>query len=89
MIINYIKLKDFGVFKGEHTFDLSPFHGPSSKRPIILFGGNNGSGKTTLLNAVLLALYGNYVEGKYLSQKTSKAGVHPLRSSSNTPELMG
>ena len=87
MIINTIKLKDFGVFKGEHKLELAPAHSKGRKRPIILFGGNNGAGKTTLLKAILLALYGNYVDGAYLSRNKYneylRGWIHIGRSSSS------
>lgn len=55
MIIDEIRLKNFGVFLGEHTLALTP---PSDRKPITLVGGLNGAGKTTLLEALQLALYG-------------------------------
>ncbi len=54
MILDQIKLTNFGIYKGEHTVKLTP----KSKKPIILFGAYNGSGKTTLLEALQLVLYG-------------------------------
>jgi DNA sulfur modification protein DndD len=54
MILIRMTVSDFGVFRGEHTIDLSP----RNHRPIILFGGKNGAGKSTLLEAIRLCLYG-------------------------------
>lgn len=54
MILDQIKLINFGIYKGEHTVVLTP----TKKKPIILFGAYNGSGKTTLLEALQLVLYG-------------------------------
>ena len=63
MIINELKLHNFGVYAGTNAFD---FH---SKKPIVLIGGKNGRGKTTFLEAVLIALYGSnsfaYAESGY------------------------
>lgn len=63
MILNELTLVNFGIYKGEHTVDLTP----TSKKPIILFGAYNGSGKTTFLDALQLVLYGK-------AAKTSSRG---------------
>ena len=55
MVIDELRLRNFGVFRGQHMVNLSP---PSKRQPIVLFGGLNGAGKTTLLEALQLALYG-------------------------------
>jgi DNA sulfur modification protein DndD len=60
MILEHVTLRDFCLFRGEQTFDLTPLPAPrnSGSRAIVLFGGVNGAGKTTLLDAIQLALYG-------------------------------
>ncbi len=60
MILEHVTLRDFCLFSGEQTFDLTPLPAPrnAGSRGIILFGGVNGAGKTTLLDAIQLALYG-------------------------------
>lgn len=63
MILNELTLVNFGIYKGEHTVDLTP----KSKKPIVLFGAYNGSGKTTFLDALQLVLYGK-------AAKTSSRG---------------
>ncbi|EBP0009268.1 DNA sulfur modification protein DndD [Salmonella enterica] len=56
MIITKLVMRNFRVFRGEHTLDLEP---ESQKgKPLILIGGLNGSGKTSILTAIRLALYG-------------------------------
>lgn len=58
-----LTITNYGVYKGENTFDLSTNGGT-----IVLFGGKNGSGKTTILNTMRLCLYG----AKALGPKTTK-----------------
>lgn len=66
MILDQIKLTNFGIYKGEHTVALTP----QKKKPIILFGAYNGTGKTTLLESLQLVLYGKLA-------KTSGRGKQP------------
>lgn len=54
MILDHIRLENFGAYGGTQEADLSPTEG----KPVMLFGGMNGGGKTTLLDALLLVLYG-------------------------------
>lgn len=56
MIINKLVMRNFRVFRGEHTLELEPEN--DTGKPIILIGGLNGSGKTSILTAIRLALYG-------------------------------
>jgi DNA sulfur modification protein DndD len=56
MIINKLVMRNFRVFRGEHTLDLEPEN--NTGKPVILIGGLNGSGKTSILTAIRLALYG-------------------------------
>src|SRR5262249_25861432 len=60
MMLERVTLRDFCLYRGEQSFDLTPLPAPrnAGMRPIILFGGTNGAGKTTLLDAIQLALYG-------------------------------
>jgi DNA sulfur modification protein DndD len=57
MILNRLSLTNFGVYRGQHEFDLRP----QASRPIVIFGGKNGAGKTTLLDAIRLCLYGSLI----------------------------
>ena len=52
MIINRLKLHNFGVYASDNTFVFN------CDKPVVLIGGMNGRGKTTFLEAILLALYG-------------------------------
>lgn len=54
MILNRLTLVNFGVYRGQHQFDLRP----QGSGPIVIFGGKNGAGKTTLLDATRLCLHG-------------------------------
>ena len=56
MIITKLVMRNFRVFRGEHTLDLEPRE--QKGKPLILIGGLNGSGKTSILTAIRLALYG-------------------------------
>lgn len=76
MILHRLRLENFGLYGGKHTFNLSPNR--EDGRPVILVRGHNGGGKTTFLEAVRLALYGKRALGTrvararyegYLSQK--------------------
>jgi DNA sulfur modification protein DndD len=55
MILDHIRLENFGAYEGIQEALLTPEEG----KPVILFGGMNGGGKTTLLDAMQLALYGS------------------------------
>lgn len=54
MLLKSLSIQNFGIYKGQHTVDLTV----SKDKPIILFGGLNGGGKTTFLDALQLVLYG-------------------------------
>ena len=69
MILHRLTLKDFGLFSGEQTFNLTPRTKYKKRRPVILIGGKNGSGKTTILEAVRLCLYGPRSLGNRVSRK--------------------
>jgi DNA sulfur modification protein DndD len=58
MILERLTLRNFGLFRGEQSFNLAPAQRNGRGRPIVLFGGINGGGKTTLFYALQLALYG-------------------------------
>lgn len=58
MILEQLRLRNFCLYRGEQTLDLTPGRRNGKPLPIVLFGGINGGGKTTLLDAVQLVLYG-------------------------------
>jgi DNA sulfur modification protein DndD len=59
MILEELTVRNFCLYRGEQSFDLTPVTTAGRHRPIVLFGGINGGGKTTLLDAIQLALYGS------------------------------
>lgn len=63
MRLRKLVLRDFGLYRGEQTIDLSPRTKYGRQRPVILVGGHNGAGKTTILDAVRLCLYGRLALG--------------------------
>jgi len=78
VLIETLALRDFGLYRGEVTFDLAPRRKHGRTKPIILFGGKNGAGKSTIIEAIRLCLYGRASlgdrvrrtdYGKYLSGK--------------------
>lgn len=70
MIIETIKLYNFGPYEGEASLDTRPKDGKN----IILIGGNNGAGKTTLFSAMRICLYG------YMSMGYKNTNAHYLRA---------
>lgn len=67
MIIERLQLRNFGIYGGEHAFELGPDE--QGGKPIVLIEGHNGAGKTTFLEAIRLALYGKAALGNRVSQK--------------------
>ncbi|OED68973.1 DNA sulfur modification protein DndD [Vibrio splendidus ZS-139] len=77
MLLKSLTLKNFGIYKGQHTVDLTV----TEEQPVILFGGLNGGGKTTFLDALQLVLYGKHAKcsnrgslayGTYLSSTLNR-----------------
>lgn len=66
MILQSLRLVNFGLYGGEHRFELAPEAG--GQKPVVLVVGHNGAGKTTFLEAVRLALYGKRALGARVSQ---------------------
>lgn len=62
MILDEITLHNFGVYRGRHSFKLTP---ESASKPIILIGAQNGAGKTTFLEALQLAFFGKMGRGQF------------------------
>jgi DNA sulfur modification protein DndD len=84
-----VRLKDFGLYRGEVEFDLAPRTNGSGAKPIILFGGKNGAGKTTLLEAVKLGLYGRTSQGRISRQEYFsflKSKIHRSRGDLLNPQ---
>lgn len=67
MIFEELKIKNFGIYKGEQVVDLTI---KDANKPIILIGGLNGCGKTTFLDAIQLVLYGKIAKLSNLHNKS-------------------
>lgn len=80
MILNQLTLTNFGIYRGEHSFELAPAIHRGRSKPVVLFGGINGGGKTTILDAVQLVLYGKRAR---CSKRGDKAYDEFLRSCIN------
>lgn len=59
MIIEKIKIHNFGPFHGEHEIQF-----PGNGAGVHLIRGNNGQGKTSIQRAILWCLYGNVTDRK-------------------------
>jgi DNA sulfur modification protein DndD len=59
-----LSVENFGVFKGEHSFDLRPYTEDRQMHHMTIFSGHNGAGKTTLFQAMMLALHGSAYFGE-------------------------
>lgn len=59
MILEELKLNNFGIYKGMHEISLDS---SDPLKPVILIGALNGAGKTTFLDALQLALYGKFAK---------------------------
>lgn len=71
MILQSIRLMNFGLYKGTHEINFTP----NAQKPVTLIGGLNGRGKTTLLDAITLGLYGRRAL-KYLQDERIRYGAY-------------
>lgn len=69
MILHHITLQNFGIYAGEHRFELEPKGNGRFQQPIILLRGQNGAGKSTLMEAIRLGLHGKLSLGNRSTQK--------------------
>lgn len=64
-----LSIHNFGVFKGEHFFDLKPKKNrDGSSSNLIVFTGQNGVGKSTVFQALSLVFHGKLALGDRVSQ---------------------
>lgn len=72
MLLQHLTVNNFGVFRGQHSFELAPRSKDGRDYHLTIFSGHNGAGKTTLFQAMIFALHGAaYFEGAAISQKYS------------------
>jgi len=63
-----LSVENLGVFRGKHTFDLTPYLAADEHRNAVVFTGHNGAGKTMLFTALQLALHGPLALGDRVSR---------------------
>lgn len=64
-----LTVKNFGLYRGVHHFDLTATRPTLSFKNLILVKGHNGAGKSTLFQAIPLALHGPLALGVRLSRQ--------------------
>lgn len=69
MIIQRVKLHNFGIYADTVAFDLEPKSHSQYTRPIVLFRGQNGVGKSTIVEAIRLSLHGKLALGPRVTQR--------------------
>lgn len=73
MIINTITLRNFRIYKGEHTISFAP----TTNKNVFIISGDNGFGKTTILTSLIWTLYGKLmtdVDEKFKKEITDSFG---------------
>ena len=69
MRIHQLTVNNFGVFRGRHSFDLTPaLAADGTRRHLVAISGQNGVGKSTLFQALGLALHGSLFVSDRLSR---------------------
>ena len=64
-----LSVTNVGVFRGEHTFKLSPEKQPHLSQHITVITGHNGAGKTTLFRMIPLVLHGSLAISERISKQ--------------------
>lgn len=72
MLFLTLTVDNIGVFRGKHTFELTPRPHEKGQHHLTIFRGHNGAGKTTIFQAMILALYGQ----DYFHNQTNSQGYH-------------
>ncbi len=68
-LLNLI-VRNWGVFRGTHSFSLKPtLQSDGARQHIVTFSGHNGAGKSTLFQAIALAFHGSLALGDRVSRQ--------------------
>lgn len=90
MLFLNLTVNNFGVYKGEHVFELAPHTINGENHNLIIFSGHNGAGKTTLFQAMMVALHGfSQFDSSADLQKDKnfmRSRIHGYRSGSATKD---
>jgi len=89
MIIQQLRLRNFGPYAGTQLFDFTPGSEGTYDRPLVLVTGKNGVGKSTVMEAIRLCLHGSLALGRSVSREEYnahlEARIHRPASSAAEP----
>lgn len=78
MIINGIRLSDFGPYGGEQELNLKAPQPKTKQENIFLIGGMNGAGKSSIFKAIQICLYGQAALGPIVSRRAYEEELRNL-----------
>lgn len=95
MLLLDLIIENFGVFRGKHSFDLTPRSDSDFRRHLLLVTGHNGAGKSTIFQAMRLALHGSSCPGEmfngrgYQNFLSSRLHYYPQEVGLTEPQESG